>query len=283
MTKSRTKALFNVVNCLMREPRRSFGVLRQLPFIAQGFAFGQEWKSPSNGSTANSNNGNSASGNAPNPLRAYFDAHTEGRGIWKWDHYFDVYHRHFSKFIGRDVHVLEIGVFSGGSLRMWREYFGERCHIYGIDIEDACKVYEEERTKIFIGDQADREFWKKIRAEIPDVDIVIDDGGHEVHQQIVTLEEMLPHIRPGGVFLCEDIHGIANEFTSYVTGFAAHINSSIMKSNDKVKGVIVSSTPYQSEIHSIHSYPFATVIEKTDKPVDELISPKHGTEWQPFL
>jgi hypothetical protein len=93
----------------------------------------------------------------------------------------------------------------------------------------------------------------------------------------------LPHIRPGGVFLCEDIHGIANEFASYLTGFAAHINSSIMRSNDKIKGVTVSATAYQSGIHSIHSYPFVTVIEKTDRPVDELISPKKGTEWQPFL
>jgi hypothetical protein len=38
-----------------------------------------------------------------NPLRDYFEAHHEGRGIWKWDHYFVMYHRHLSKFVGLDL------------------------------------------------------------------------------------------------------------------------------------------------------------------------------------
>src|SRR4030081_2778881 len=49
-----------------------------------------------------------------NPLRDFFNRHRQGRGIWKWDHYFDIYHRHFSRFRGREVHVLEIGIYSGG-------------------------------------------------------------------------------------------------------------------------------------------------------------------------
>jgi hypothetical protein len=44
-----------------------------------------------------------------------FGSRKTGRGIWKWIHYFDIYHHHFSKYIGRDVCVLEIGVYSGGS------------------------------------------------------------------------------------------------------------------------------------------------------------------------
>ena len=37
-------------------------------------------------------------------------------------------------------------------------------------------------------------------------------AGHTPEQQIVTLEEMLPHLRPGGVYLCEDVHGIHHDF-----------------------------------------------------------------------
>ncbi len=51
----------------------------------------------------------------PNPLRDYFEANREGPGIWRWQHYFDIYHRHFARFVGREVNVLEIGVYSGGS------------------------------------------------------------------------------------------------------------------------------------------------------------------------
>src|SRR5947207_11688241 len=43
------------------------------------------------------------SGDQHNPLLAYFEAHRQGRGIWKWRHYFDVYHRHLAKFVGKDV------------------------------------------------------------------------------------------------------------------------------------------------------------------------------------
>ena len=57
----------------------------------------------------------------------------------------------------------------------------------------------DERTKIFIGDQADRSFWAEVRQTAPLIDIVIDDGGHLPEQQLVTLEELLPHVRPGGV------------------------------------------------------------------------------------
>src|SRR5579863_4803659 len=46
-----------------------------------------------------------------NPLRSFFENHKEGRGIWKWRHYFDVYERHFSRFRGREVHVPEIGIY----------------------------------------------------------------------------------------------------------------------------------------------------------------------------
>ena len=81
---------------------------------------------------------------------------------------------------------------------MRREYFGPQCHVYGVDIDEACRVYENEYTKIFIGDQADRNFWKSFKNEVPRVDIVIDDGGHKSEQQIATLEEMLPHISRGG-------------------------------------------------------------------------------------
>ena len=101
-----------------------------------------------------------------NPLLAYFNAHKEGAGIWKWMHYFDIYQRHFHKFAGREVHVLEVGIYGGGSLSMWREYFGERCHVYGVEIDAACMAHSGEKTKVFIGDQADRVFWAKVKKAV---------------------------------------------------------------------------------------------------------------------
>jgi len=202
----------------------------------------------------------------------------------KWDHYFDIYHRHFSKFVGRKVHVLEIGVFSGGSLEMWRNYFGPKCRVYGVDIAEECKAYANDYTKIFVGDQADRGFWKSFREQVPTLDILIDDGGHQSEQQIVTLEEMLAHLRPGGVYVCEDVHNTLNEFTTYAQALADNLNAVNNWVAGPVEGewlITCTPTQFQTAISSVNLYPFVAVIEKTDSHIEEFICHSHGTEWQP--
>src|SRR5262245_52207829 len=107
-----------------------------------------------------------------NALREFCENRKQGPGIWKWNHYFDIYDRHFHRFRGKEVHILEIGIFSGGSLEMWRDYFGPKAVIYGVDIEPDCRAYENKGIKIFIGDQADRSFWREFRRQVPNLDIV---------------------------------------------------------------------------------------------------------------
>jgi hypothetical protein len=182
-----------------------------IPGYVAGFNFAESWSSVEYRPSPELPNEESI-----NPLKDYFDSHTSGHGVWKWNHYFDIYHRYFKKFVGQKVSVLEIGIYSGGSLDMWRNYFGAGCEVYGIDVQEACKVYASDGKRIFIGDQADREFWLQFREQVPSLDIVIDDGGHRPEQQIVTLEETLAYLRPGGVYMCEDIHRIHNNFSAYI-------------------------------------------------------------------
>jgi hypothetical protein len=261
----------------LKHPQLTFNRMLASPFLTRGVRFGSEAKFAASGPPNEQTK-------EQNALATYFLSHTEGPGIWKWMHYFDVYQRHLSKFVGQDVHVLEIGIYSGGSLPMWKEYFGERSHIYGVDIEDACRVYEEDRVKVFIGDQADRKFWAEFRKSVPAVDVLIDDGGHLAEQQIVTLEEMLPHMRPGGVYLCEDITEINNRFAAYIQGLANNLNHASWCALDNgVPGIASETSTFQSSINSIHLYPFVTVIEKSEVPLPRLLSPKQGTQWQPFL
>jgi SAM-dependent methyltransferase len=220
-----------------------------------------------------------------NPLFKYFSEHKEGRGIWKFNHYFESYERHFARFRGREVHVLEIGIYSGGSLEMWQSYFGPGCKIYGVDIEPRCKVYETVSVRVFIGDQADRAFWKRFREEVPAIDIVIDDGSHIPEQQIVSMEELLPHLRPGGVYVCEDVDHPFNEFAAYVCGLSQDLNATQYEFNvdNDERRSISKTTPLQSAVAGIHLYPYMTVIEKNPAPVLELVAPKRGSQWQPFL
>jgi len=147
-----------------------------------------------------------------NELQQYFENNT-GSLMHKWMHYFDAYDRHFSRFRGTDVHILEIGVSHGGSLEMWKAYFGPNARIFGADINPQCKKLEAENVKIFIGDQGDRKFLRKLASEIPRIDILIDDGGHSMRQQIATFEELYDKVSKHGVYLCEDTH------TSYWPAF----------------------------------------------------------------
>jgi cephalosporin hydroxylase len=140
-----------------------------------------------------------------NPLRAYFE-NNDGRLIHKWMHYFDIYDRHFRPFRGKPVNVVEFGVSHGGSLQMWKHYFGPRARITGVDIMPKCAQLAEDRIDIVIGDQEDRAFLRSLARELGSVDVLIEDGGHSATQQINTFEEFWPYITNGGVFLMEDLH-----------------------------------------------------------------------------
>lgn len=225
---------------------------------------------------------------APSPqndLQRYFDGIQTGPGIWKWKHYFEAYDRHFSKFRNKPVNVLEIGIYSGGSLEMWKSYFGTGCTVFGVDIEESCRAYEAQGVRVFIGDQADRNFWKQFKQDAPKIDIVIDDGGHSPLQQLTSFEELFPHLSPGGIYLCEDIHGTAQTFSAYVSGLSSQLHASPLEedlANDE-RRLSIKASPFQSAVHSIHVYPFIAVIEKRPAPVTEFVAPKHGTQWEPFL
>lgn len=101
-----------------------------------------------------------------------------GRTIHKWVHYFPVYERHFAPYVGRPIVLVEIGVSSGGSLQLWKKYFGPYARIIGIDIDPACAAFEEPQIAVRIGDQADRGFLATVVDEFGAPDIVIDDGSH---------------------------------------------------------------------------------------------------------
>jgi len=135
----------------------------------------------------------------------YFENHKH-RLIHKWMHYFEIYDRHFSKFRNRPLSLIEFGVSHGGSLQMWKHYFGSQAKIYGVDINPACASVAEENINIFTADQEDRESICLIKSLLPKFDIIIDDGGHTMTQQINTFEEMYEHLNDGGIYLCEDVH-----------------------------------------------------------------------------
>ena len=140
-----------------------------------------------------------------NPLRAYFDRNP-GRLISKWEHYFDIYHRHLERFRGRAITLVEIGVYHGGSLQMWRHYLGPMARIIGVDIEPRAATLATPELEIVIGDQADPAFLARLARQVGRIDVLIDDGGHTMQQQLQTFMHLFPAIAQDGLYLVEDLH-----------------------------------------------------------------------------
>lgn len=219
-----------------------------------------------------------------NDLETYF-ANNKGRLIHKWKHYFEIYERHFSRYRDTDVHIVEFGVFQGGSLQMWKRYFGPKCRIYGIDVNPACKALEEDQIEIIIGDQENREFLNSLTERIPRIDILIDDGGHTMNQQINTFEALFHRIEQNGIYLCEDTHtsywpsfgGGYKErgtFIEYSKNFIDYIHAWHSKQADRLK-----VSEFTRTVHSLHYYDSILVIEK--RPVEKPSHLKTGVQQLP--
>ena len=146
----------------------------------------------------------------------------------KHSNFFCIYDDLLKKFKNRDVTLVEIGVASGGSLFMWKNYFGNKARIIGIDFNPGSKKWEKHGFEIYIGNQSDPKFWKEFFEKIGKIDILIDDGGHTNEQQIVTFLNTFENINEEGLIIIEDTH------TSYMKEFGNPSKYSFMNFCKKI-------------------------------------------------
>jgi hypothetical protein len=213
-----------------------------------------------------------------NPLIDYLERNPDRRLVHKWRHYFDIYHRHFTRFRGQAVTMIEIGIFNGGSLQMWRDYLGSQATIVGVDVNPECTRFAESGIDIVIGDQGDRSFLRSLADRYPDFAILLDDGGHRMHQQIATFEELYPRLRPDGVYLCEDTHTSympvfgggyrrSDTFLETAKGLIDHLNAFHSKDRSQL-----APNEFTRTTDSMHFYDSVLVLEKKPREdPDEVI------------
>ena len=130
----------------------------------------------------------------------------------KWGRHFYTphYETHFRRLQNKKINVLEIGIGGyddpnrgGASLRMWKKFF-RKGNIYGIDIHDK-SLLDEKRIKTFKGSQVDLEFLNVVKAEIAEIDIIVDDGSHVNDHIIKTFNHLFPLLKKGGIYVVEDL------------------------------------------------------------------------------
>ena len=117
--------------------------------------------------------------------------------------YMGTYEDLFSRYDNTPVSLLEIGVLSGGSLKMWKDFFAEDSLIHGVDlypnifnwedyhenVKDAI-LYEGNATTI------------QLREEF---DIIIDDGSHVFEDVLLAMKNLWWNLKDGGIYVVEDI------------------------------------------------------------------------------
>ena len=199
----------------------------------------------------------------------------KGRIVYKWLHYPHIYEREFAHYRNTDVNFLEIGIFKGGSIELWRKYFGEKAHISGLDIDPACADCVDKPNRAFIGSQADRGFLKNVIDEIGAPDIILDDGSHVANHQRISLETLFPLLKTGGLYVIEDLH------TSYWPGFYEGGYRRSGTGIELAKNLVddmhgwyhnnASIIADMSEIASVRFYDSIVVIEKGDIPMPQNI------------
>ena len=180
--------------------------------------------------------------------------------------YFQVYEQIFRNFIDSKFTFVEVGIHNGGSLFMWREFFGKDARIIGIDLNPKAKQFEKYGFEIFIGDQSSKKFWSNFYNEVGNIDILLDDGGHTYEQQIVSVVSSIDFINNNGMIVVEDTH------TSYFKKFGypskhTFINWAkklIDNINSRSEDVTVQNPIFKNIIHSIEFFE-SIVVFKVNK------------------
>lgn len=189
----------------------------------------------------------------------------------KQRHYFSLYEKWFSPWIGKSPRILEIGIQNGGDCEMWLKYFGEGTQIVGVDIDPRCEKLARPGLEIKIGDQGDPQFWDQFADQ--KFDIIIDDGSHDNDHQILTLNKTFNLLVDGGIYWCEDCMtsyqsmrrdgGVGNsksfiEYTKILIDVLYHHHYNTY--TDIITKEIVEK--FYDMMQSIHFYDCIVVIEK---------------------
>lgn len=123
-----------------------------------------------------------------------------------YHNYTEVYSQYFAPFKEKPIKFLEIGIYKGSSVKMWEEYL-KNADLHFMDITLQAVEYHSKRSHYHLCNQESpvelRQFIKTVGG---DFDIILDDGGHTMNQQITSFKILFPYVKSGGMYIIEDLH-----------------------------------------------------------------------------
>ena len=135
-----------------------------------------------------------------------------------------IYEDLFLKLKDSTTAILEIGIYYGGSILLWQEYFST-ASVHGVDIShiDLSSYSVNDRIKTFCDDAYSEKFINSIEDKF--YDIIIDDGPHTLESMRIFVSKYLNKVKDSGYLILEDIQHI-----SWIEDIKSHIDQSILNS-----------------------------------------------------
>lgn len=197
--------------------------------------------------------------------------------------YTEVYSRYLAELKDKPLTFLEIGIYKGASVKFWESYFTQ-AQLHFIDIDFSRIQYHSTRSHYHCLDQSNMLGLKVFGTTIGGFDVVIDDGGHTMDQQINSFKALFPFVRKGGLYIIEDLHtsywksfGGKGTFENPKAGpgtaveFFKNLVEEVNFGGARTKCADFNKIPpeirkslneYQANIYSIHFYDSVCIIQK---------------------
>ena len=229
----------------------------------------------------------------PCGFRPFFDHNLEGPGIHKWLHSFAVYEREFGRWCDAarspKFRMLEIGIQSGGSMKMWLTAFGKRLELLvGVDVDPATRTWQSlaSNVRVEISSQADAQLWARLENKFGGFDIILDDGSHIEEDIVKTYVEGFRLVRPGGVYVIEDITQENAEAVRRIFWSPERTMGLMNKMHSHAEGerqcCNITANWVQTHVEYLAVYPNMVAIRKRMNPLSRhLVTQRRGSQWTP--
>jgi len=140
-----------------------------------------------------------------NPLKS-IPAHLYNTDKAQHPPHLEYYAAAFSPLCEQDIRLLELGVYQGGSLLMWRDYFPHG-QVAGLDLNPVQLDDPTGRIHLYLGSQEDTSLLDRMAAEVAPqgFDFIIDDCSHLAGPARASFWHLFEyHLKPGGIYAIED-------------------------------------------------------------------------------
>ena len=195
--------------------------------------------------------------------------------------YTKIYSQYFKRCKNEPIKFLEIGIYKGDSVKFWEDYFS-KAELHFIDITNENILYYSTRSNYHFIDQSNIRKLQRFGSSKGPFDIILDDGGHTMNQQISSFLALFSSLKSGGLYIIEDLHTSywtayggsgniekANEGTTvgYLKNLIDHVNfpgaaSSCADANKLPENIKIKMNELRQHIESIRFYTSICIIEK---------------------